>query len=213
MCENFTLSVKPHADSAIYKDRIISALYLHPAIDNHIKGICYRNFIKPETRIWEDVKGETFYHLCRKSPEDIISMYEDNPARLLGLIIRIAILKGVASNSNNPDYPKHSIAKYILFASNLSKHEYLSPIGEKDVGDFVQTVLHPDTLPDNFKEMWDTILSELTPEENTFLEEHFNMKRRQGSITKAYKAKYNSLLDRVEDIITKYRYIINTTEL
>lgn len=207
--KEFTLKVTTSENKQIYKDRIITALYNSGVVHDKVKGICYRNFINTDTYIHEDILQETFYWLSKKPPDELIEMYEDNPKRLIGLSVRIAVLKGVASNSRDKDYPKHSLAKYILHASNLQQRENLSPTDDYNEEDgFSQFIFDPDSLPNNFQEMWDTIKSELSAEERQFLDEYLNTEKRQGRHGKEIREQYKLLFNSIANACEKHGYNI-----
>ena len=191
----------------IYKNRIITQLYKSGEVQKKIEGICYRNFIKPETRINEDIVQETFFWLSKKTSDEIIEMYEDNPKRLLGLAVRIAVWKGVSKkkSSNNP---KHSLAQYLLFTSNYQQMDNINPTDNFEDGDVHNIhLIDKDSEVDNEKLMWETIRENLTQDENEFLEYVLSHKRKGGHFKKE-KEQYSNLLKRIEEIIIDNNFII-----
>lgn len=204
--------VKPHPDTQVYKDRILSELFLCGAVQEKIKGICYRNYINPGTYIQEDILQETFYHLCKTKAEQLIEMYEDDSSRLLGLSVRIAILKGVTKNKSNPDYPKHSVMTSILFASNLNHPESLSVTDdiEENESAYCYVIIDPDSLPNAAKDLTELIYTDLSDEEIEFLDEFVATKKSQRK--KADKEKFASLRERVKSTVLKHKIKLNNND-
>jgi hypothetical protein len=204
--------IKPHEDPTVYKDRILSELFLCGAVQEKIKGICFRNYINPSTHIQDDILQETFYHLCRTKAEQLIEMYEDDSSRLLGLSVRIAILKGVTKNKSNPDYPKHSVMTSILFASNLNHPQSLSVTDdiEENENAYCYVLIDPDSLPNATKDLFELINMELTDEEIEFLDEFVATKKSQRK--KADKEKFAVLKEKIKSIVLKHKIIINSND-
>lgn len=111
---NYDIYAKPNENVKVYRDRVITALFNTRAVQNEVLRICQRNRISPDTLIHEDITQEVFYWLLRHDPANIVRMYESNPESLVGLSVRIAILKGVAKKD---DKPYNSMARYILYGS------------------------------------------------------------------------------------------------
>lgn len=204
--------IKPHEDPTVYKDRILTELFLCGAVQEKIKGICFRNYINPSTHIQDDILQETFYHLCRTKAEQLIEMYEDEPSRLLGLSVRIAILKGVTKNKSNPDYPKHSVMTSILFASNLNHPQSLSVTDdiEENENAYCYVLIDPDSLPDAAKDLFELIYLELSEEDIVFLEEFAETKK--GSTKKADKIAFAELSKKIKSIIANHKIKIYNNE-
>ncbi len=189
------------------KDKIITDLYNSNEIQRKCNGICARNFIHKDTFIAEDIVQETFLHLSKKSADFIIELYEDNPKRLIGLCVTIACLKGVVQNRG---YPKHSLAPWILFASNFQQLSHLNPTETHSSDDTNQdkhqiVLSDSSTEPDNYAEMWELIRTELTEEEKVTLEYFLNLKKKAGRLKTHLKQQYNFLLQRIEEILQNHK--------
>jgi len=118
--DQIILNVAKSKDKEKYKNNIISEFYKTGIIINKIKGIFNRHRIPYEARLEEDLNQIVFEELCKKSAHEIIEMYEDDPSRLVGLCVRIAILKGVAENGSNN--PKINFTRWALYYSRLNQN-------------------------------------------------------------------------------------------
>lgn len=148
------LNVKPSTDRNRYKDNIITALYNNGIILNKIRGILSRHKVYYGAQIDEDLNQLTFLELCKKSPDEIIEMYEDDPSRLVGLCVRIAVLKGVAKGENTT--PKHNLCDWIL---HFSAFNIKQKTENKDL--FNNTLIDLNTEDTNYNEDYETELLEL----------------------------------------------------
>jgi hypothetical protein len=190
------------------KDQIITELFKSGKIHEKVSGICFRNGIKKDTKIEEDIVSETFFHLSKKKETDLQEMYEDNPDRIVGLAVRIAIRKGVLTHSQYPSYPKHSLAKFILFTSNLNQTSSLSPSEtiEDDYGVLNDSqIILTDTSheEDPEVELWKLIRGNLTEEENDFLDKLLNQKKGRGRYKMEILEKMIALKERIKQIVTE----------
>jgi hypothetical protein len=190
------------------KAHIITELFKSGKIHEKVSGICFRNGIKKDTQIEEDIVSETFFHLSKKKEADLQEMYEDNPDRIVGLAVRIAIRKGVLTHSQYPSYPKHSLAKFILFTSNLNQTASLSP--SETTEDGYGTLNDPHIVladtsyeEDPEVELWKLIRSNLTEEENAFLDQVLNQKKGRGRYKMEMLARMNALKNRIKQIVTE----------
>lgn len=197
------LSVIPSLDKEEYKNRILTALYLQPILKEKIKGMLYRNSIHYETNMSDDVLNETFYYLSRMKAVEIIEMYEDKPNRLLGLFVTICKRKCFLTNKSQPDYPKHSLAKFILYTSNFQKNISIN----HSENDFSQQLT--DEEDDSRKEIWETIYSSLNKEQLAFITNHFNINEKERKSLmrkKEYKNKYENLVFQLSAIFKDKKY-------
>lgn len=187
-----------------YKNRILTEIYNTGILQQKIQGMAFRNRINKDSYIYQDAIQETFMWLCRKQPQEIIEMYEDDPKRIIGLGVKIAVLKCFSANKNDPDYPKHSLCRYILFASTFNTMQHISSTecsGEDDPNDYNKVLVDRGTEEDPDKELWALIRSELTAEQNEWLTYFINLKKTQGRYLKHVKEAYTDLLNAIEAII------------
>lgn len=202
------LSVIPSIEKEKYKNNIISALYKQPIIKEKIKGMLYRNLIPLDTNMADDVLNETFYYLSRMKAAEIIEMYENKPNRLLGLFVTICKRKCFLTNKAQPDYPKHSLAKFILYTSNFQKNISLTHSENiDDDNDFSQQLT--DDEDDSRKEIWEIIYSSLNKEQLAFITNHFNIdekERKSLMRKKEYKKKYEDLVFHLSAIFKNKNY-------
>lgn len=202
------LSVIPSTDKDEYKNRIISALYKQDIIKEKIKGMLYRNSISLETNMVDDVLNESFYYLSRIKADEIIEMYEDKPNRLLGLFVTICKRKCFLTNKAQPDYPKHSLTKFILYTSNFQKNIAINPSENIDDDNNFSNQL-TDEDDESKKEIWETIYSSLDKDQLSFLTNHFNIdeKERKSSMRKKeYKKQYGDLVFHLSSIFKDKKY-------
>ena len=174
------------------KHKIISDLFLSKKVHHQVTKICARNKIHSDTKIDEDIIQETFYYLSKTSPEKIISIFNQGEVNLLGYASLIAIRKGVLSDSKNPNYHKHSIAKHILFASNLQKCEIVSDDNNEE-DDFTIPVAIDDNCTE---ELWLLIRQSLSKTENTFLNQLLYSTKRRGRYKNNIKNKRERLFEK-----------------
>jgi hypothetical protein len=192
-------------DTQKTKDQIITELFNSGKIHEKVNSICFRNGIKRDTKIEEDIVSETFYHLSRKDEAFLQELYQDNPDRIVGLAVRIAIRKGVLTHSQYPSYPKHSLAKFILFTSNLNQHHSISTTDTEDdegaYNEFTTILVDESYKEDPEVELWKLIRENLTEDENIFLEFLLNQKKGRGRYKFKTLEKINALKERIKMII------------
>jgi hypothetical protein len=178
------------------KSDILTAFYITGRIDglyfgrsskskrNHvkeyIKGCLYKNRINDMSLI-EDCYNTAFLELYKKPAQQIVTMYEETPAKLLATTLRIIALKcfAVDPRYNNPN---HSLIQSILFGSICAgaisvdrTEEYKEQImfGDNllDVDNRKEqtTILKQDDEPNDFVNKYgfdvEAIVERLTPEE------------------------------------------------
>ncbi len=185
------------------KNRIITELYNSGEIQKKIEGMCYRNHIKPDTYIHEDCVSETFYWLSRYDTDKLIEAYNDNKSRVIGLATRIAVLKCFSKTG----YPKHSIAHWILYSSNLqSLNFYDTTENHNDEDGSLSFLVLTDKEDTNATdELFKIIRSKLTEEQNNDLEYFLNLPKKRGQLKKEIKLRYKDLLTRIEEIILEQK--------
>lgn len=195
-------------DKERIKEQALKELHQSEELRTKIDQILFRNHIHRETNILDDVFQETFYHLSRKTPEFISELYLDNPRRLLGLAIKIAIWKGVSKRKDS-DYPKHSLARHILFTSNFQSLKYLSPTetydGEGDNHSY-EPLVDNDTVERETTDVMGIIRSQLDPDNLQFMDEYLQKFLVKGNGKKPYmsvevKQKYERLTEEIKRIV------------
>lgn len=192
-------------EKKITKDTILTELFNSGQIHRKVSGICFRFHIHKDTQIEEDIVQETFLHLSKKSEEYLMEMYLDNPNRLEALAVTIAIRKGVMADGRANGYPKHSLAQFILYTSNLNQTTSVSP-SEYIEDDYEApnhtTILTADEEEENPEyELWEQIRSHLTTSENEFLNKYLYQKKGRGRYQKEVLNKINQLKERIKQII------------
>lgn len=206
------------------RDKIISKLFKSNQLQEKIKGMLYRNRINQYSQIGDDVLQATFLELSRYNIDDLFLAYCDNPDRILGLAVTITKRVGFGK-MNTEVSPNQSIAKQILFASNLNKLNFISTTegtiyyeiekeGTKDVKTRILEFI-PEELSDNI-DVWKIILAEIDDDEKEFLEfilnNVFNKKylqnygeelRRKFYSYNEYKVRRISLQNKIREILEK----------
>ena len=199
------LQVQKSSNKEVYKNNIIEALYKSNVIHKKVDTICRRNHINNETLIHEDITQEVFYHLSKKSADEIIEMYEDNQNRLIALCTTIAAWNGVGFLNNKSTYPKRSVAKYILFSSNLNQLEYLSTTDEGEDDDVTKSEMTCNN-EEHENEMWETIFDELTGYKKQLLNQYLNRETTRGAFKKKYRKRIKGLIASIETEGIKHNY-------
>lgn len=150
--------------------------------------------------IQSDIVQETFLHMSKIPAETIIEMFEDNPARLIGLATTIMVRKGVLKNKETQS-PKHSIANWIMYGSScgeIQREEDEHPI------DLLENMTNDDFEDDS--PMWEFIYKNLNEEETKTLDqllERIKQKKRIG--VKRKTTKYYRLKLKLKLLITVYQ--------
>ncbi|MFL5808628.1 MAG: hypothetical protein ACJ749_03850 [Flavisolibacter sp.] len=207
------------------KTKIITDLFHNQELRQKIDGICRRNNINHDSYIHEDVLSETFYYLSRYNTDKMVEAYQADPKRLFGLAIDIAIKKGVAKHSKNPEYPKHSVATNLLFASNfgtacnVSSTEWFEDFAVEKFFKIVTLVdedsENADYLHGPELSMWEIIEKELDIEEIIFLQDMMRPKgRKMGRYKLEFKAQRDALFEKIRKLFPDIKYKrMNQTEL
>lgn len=187
------------------KNKAITELYNSGEIQSKVDGMCFRNGIKKDTFIAEDVVQETFMHLSRKSADEILEMYFDNPKRLVGLCVTIAKWKGFAKHPAHQDYPKHSLANFILFASNLNHFGFLSTTdaGNETDEDYELNLVDEESTESSDDKMWEVLKENLDEEDLDSLNYFLTIKKKQGRFKKEVKDKYIRLVNSIKRIVNE----------
>lgn len=183
-----------------FKDKTLTRLYKSGFVHDKILGIASRH-THYDSYIHEDILQEVFFHLSKYPNDKFIELMSRNPDKLIGLAVRIAILKGVTKNSVIPDYPKHSVLTNILFASNLNKANYKPPAGCEDEDNFEFTI--PENTELEHEIFWSEIKEDLNPDEIIFLDTYLNSKKKTGRYKASEKLKLDNLIDKIKIIIKR----------
>lgn len=190
-----------------YKNKILTELFKSGKIHKNVELILFKNKIHQDTKIADDLVQETFYHLSKFNTDTLIEMYEDNPKRLLGLGVTIAIRKGVLKNPLYPDYPKQSLCKFILFTSSLSKFNF--SISDYNNEDNEILIIPNDESSKAENELWKYVHKNLNDEENKLIEMLLVKKNKSGTIKKQVKMDRENLYLKVKNIIRNYKIETN----
>lgn len=148
-----------------WKQKIVEEIYNDAELKVKIDGMCYRNNISKNTFIAEDVLAEVVIQLMKYDTIKLIEAYCDSYRRVFALAVTIATRSGFAK-MNTFIHPNASVAKSILFGSNLNKTSYLCNTTEKIIdkeNQYDLPIINDDKL-------WIEIRSHLTQEEEDFLD-------------------------------------------
>jgi hypothetical protein len=200
------------------KNQVITELFKSKSLHKLIDKTLYKNNVHRDTHILEDVVQHVFMQLSRKPAAFVLSLYYDDGkcpggmmTRLIGLCCRISFREGVGSSSRDIDYPKHSVTKHILFASNFQKLAYISPTEEgcTETNHFTNVLVDESTEePDNFTNMWALVQEHLSPGELKDLQKFMYDKKKQGRYTTEVYEKRKRLLNKIEAIIGQHKVYI-----
>lgn len=194
------------------KNKILTDLYNSGDVHKQVNIICFKNNIKPDTLIAEDIVQLTFTHLSNYDMDKMIEAYMDNPKRILALACRIAINKGVASNPLRPNYYRHSLGKMILFGSNFQQLASISETEHLDQSDSRNYILaDPDTdideeYIDEQERLWKTIRAGLDKEELKWLEFFLDNENEKQLRLKSIKREYDILINKIRNILKVNEY-------
>lgn len=175
------------------RNRILTELFNSNKLQEKIKGMCWRNHISQDTKINEDVLQQTFLEMSKVNINELFISYCDDPNRVLALSVTITKLSGF-SNLNNDKHPNRSIAKKILFASNLNHYDHISTTEDmilyRDEKMNIKEIFLAE-LPEQWKEtdIFKLIKSNLNDEDNEFLKFLLN-----NVFNKKYKERYSRKL-------------------
>lgn len=211
------------------KDKIITDFYNTGIMQKKVLYICFKNHIGKDTYIAEDVEQEMWMHLSKKSADEIIDMYTDSGNkpkghwdRLVGLCTTIAIWKGVSTNPKNKEYPKHSLANFILYGSNLNLGQptFISPTdsaedhegkpGQQPGQEIEINILDKSSDENTDETLWQMIRERLDDDNLESLDYFINLQKKQGRFKDEVKEKYIRLLDAIKTIINKEKIFIST---
>lgn len=182
------------------KNKILTDLYTSNAIQDKVTNLLIRHKYPLGMDIQSDIVQETFLHMSKIPAETIIEMFEDNPARLIGLATTIMVRKGVLKNKETQS-PKHSIANWIMYGSScgeIQREEDEHPI------DLLENMTNDDFEDDS--PMWEFIYKNLNEEETKTLDqllERIKQKKRIG--VKRKTTKYYRLKLKLKLLITVYQ--------
>ena len=195
-----------------FKQEIVSKIYLDEEFRVKLRGMLFRNNIPQMAQIEDDVLAEVCYQLMKYDTIKLIDAYCDDYKRVFALSITIATRVGFGK-MNADIHPNASVAKQILFSSNINKTEHFCTTTETIVKDG-ETIrqLYQD-IPEN---IWVLIRSKLNSDELVFLDflldnvlnqkytQSYSRKLRKSSYTfNEYKILRLSLQNKIKDIIKK----------
>lgn len=193
-----------------FKQDIVAQIYLDEEFKSKLKGMVYRNGINSESNIEQDVLSEVVYQLMKYDNIKLIDAYCDNYKRVFALAVTIATRAGFGK-LNAEIHPNASVAKQILFGSNINKSEYFCNTTETIVKDG-ETIRH--LFNEEKSGLWEIIRDNLNDEENKFLDfildnvlnkkysQSYDRNLRKSHYTfNEYKILRLSLQNRIKDIL------------
>lgn len=200
--DEFIITCKESQSKEVYKNNIISAMYLHPLLREKILAMIDR-YNAPALRNYvDDCINEVMVMILEKSAEEIIEMYEDNPIRLLKLFVTISYRR--IFSSKNTSAPSASFSHKIKLYSNVFLNS------DKDKMDYML-----DNLVDkqNYQgDYYDDVYDTLTSEDEVLLSRLNN--KNIGSFAKYFwsidlstKEQYSKLIIRIENHQKKNKII------
>ncbi len=92
--------MKTQNEKHLFKNKIISELFLSGELQSKIDGILQRHHFPIHADLQNDIIQHTFEQLLNYDSDTLISMYNDNPKRLVGLAVRIMLRTGIYQYPN-----------------------------------------------------------------------------------------------------------------
>jgi len=202
----------------IVRNQILTGLFTSNKLQEKIKGMMFRNQIHSSTYIDSDILQNTFMELSKSNKDEMFIAFCDDPSRILGLAVTITKLGGF-SNLNDDSHPNKSMAKKILYGSNLKQRHYISTTEDTIIYNDDERIksIFPHQMPDIDldTELMNKVRLYLNDEEimflNFLLSNVFNKKyssaysytlRKVYSFNE-YKIRRIHLQNRIKDIIKK----------
>lgn len=195
------------------RNRIITELFDSGQLQQKLKGMLFRNGISASTFISDDVLQTSFLELSKYDIDKLFLAYCENPKRILALIVTITKRSGFGK-MNGDVSPNQSVAKQILFTSNLGNN-YTPDSNDGHVSRKYDINEIPEYIEDE-NDLWEIIRSELNSDELEFLDfilkNVFNRKYTQAYSEQLrhkyytyneYKVRRLSLQNRITEILQK----------
>jgi hypothetical protein len=195
------------------RSTILTQLSLDKELEDKIEGMAMRNNIHRGTKIVEDVKQEVFYQICKYNVYSLIEAYCDSYRRVFALCITIATRVGFGKMSKDI-HQNASVAKQILYKSNLNSDTYLSSGEDEIISTRQDGIKIKIDLQIDDDKLWDYIYENLTEDEKDFLnflfEKVLNKKYTQSYSKQLRKSYYSfneykilrlSLQDKIKTLI------------
>ena len=203
------------------RNYILTTLYNEGQIQEKIKGMCWRNHIPTSTKIEEDILQNTFLEMSKVNIDELFLSFCDNPNRVLALSVTIAKLGGFSNLNDDYSHPNKSLAKKILFASNLRKSIHISTTEDiimwVDDARLKNNIIFPQQQPEAYLDepLFQKIRQHLNQDELEFLDfmlnnvfnkkynQHYSFKLRKIYSFNEYRVKRIYLQNKIKDIIKK----------
>ena len=161
----FTKFVKENDEKKV-KDIIITKIYNDENFRFKIDGMLYRNNINKNTKIGEDVIQEVMFQLSKYDTRLLLEAFCEDYRRVFALAITIATRAGFGK-LNKDVHQNGSIAKQILFKSNLNSSYYLSNTEDEILNGELKIKLDIDYEEND---LWEKIRENLSDEDIEFLD-------------------------------------------
>lgn len=193
------------------KTKVIEDLYSSGEIQQKIEYICYKHFIPKDSFINEDILQVVMENLWKYDTNKFIDAYLDNPNRILGLAVTLALRKGVYKDERTSKFWNQSIAQQILHQSTLNTYQHIDTT-QDNTNDYNIIQISTDDnetmeFERNNEMMWSYVKVNLTQYENNILNIALTMNspKMKGKI----KKDYIKLLPKLKSIIIEFKKMQN----
>lgn len=188
------------------KTDAITELFNSKNLHEKVNTICYKHRIPLDCDIQSDILQVAFEHLWKYDTDKFIEAYQDNPNRILGLGVTLALRKGVYLDKRTSKSWSHSIAQQIIHQSTLNTLQHISSTNDKeDDYNLPQYQIDNNVLEEERYEenMWIYIRENIDEYENMILDIILNPEpiKLKGKLKKDYV----KLLPKLKSIIIEYK--------
>lgn len=197
---------KPDSKKIHQRNKILTQFYNEnlEVLKGKVLGICINHGIPIQADIQSDVLMVAFEHLCKVNPDTIIEIYNDNPKRLLGLFVRVAVRNGVLPDNRSRKFWYKAIALDIVNQSTLNTLNHISSTEHED--DYSLILEDEDCSYEAGAEnmdMWDFVKEQLQPEEIEILD--ILLTNKKPKLKAKQKPLFEPLLGKLKGLITDYK--------
>jgi hypothetical protein len=189
------------------RDKILTELFNNPSFKSKILSICIRHGVPTDADIQSDILQVTFEHLTKLDPKKLFEMYDDNPNRVFGFALRIAIRNGVLADKRTDNGYRKAIATYILKDSSYYQRSD-SEIDEDALIDEYNPIEYQEQeleIENESNQMWNHVRNQLSESENLLLNIMLSDTSTKIKLRGNMKQEYINLLPKLKHIITKYQ--------
>lgn len=176
-----------------------------------IDGICIRHRIPLNASIQDDILQVVFENICKYNTSKLVEAYQDNPRRLFGLAVTLAVRKGVLLDKRTASGFNHTIAQRIMHQSVLTTLDHIDVTAD-DTEDFNLPQMYIDDSPDLYELeheqqssacMWQYVRQRLSEDEEVLL--NLLLQPDKPKLKGKQKKAATNLMKQLKTIITYYK--------